>query len=87
MQVLYRVKNTEFNVPFLYSRLMYHFSKWYRENVMISGMSNVPFFLMYQLYFRYIKKSMISSTPIVPLVLPKGAVPFWYRTAHLALGS
>ena len=38
MQVLYQVKNAEFNVSLLYYHLMYHFSKRYRENVMISDM-------------------------------------------------
>ena len=73
MQVLYRVKNTEFNVSFLYYHLMYHFSKRYRENVMISSMFNVSLFLMYHFYFRYIKSVMISSTPIVSLIHPKGS--------------
>ena len=70
MQVLYRVKNAEFNVSLLYYHLMYHFSKRYRENVMISDMFTVSFFLMYQLFFRYIKYVMISDTSIVSLILP-----------------
>ena len=41
-----------------------------RENVMISSMFNVSFFLMYQHFFRYIKKIMISNTSIVSLILP-----------------